>query len=356
MPRFHYLPIYILTWIAPIIPAINAPHNSPEGLTILSNFRDTNPELPGKFLQKPIDLDRASCEPPRSNETKTRPSSEQTGYMAQPNGNAQAIAEAAVAAAASKPKRVRTGCLTCRERHLKCDETFPGDCLNCRKSSRVCKRGIKLNFIDTTCKRPPVMPETEEWAVDFMDESRDIASEYAGGLQQYPIRDPKPPSHNPNDVAFDYNNVVPPRPVLAHQQIPRDQDVLHHGQMDGIQQNNQFDQSNMDTDPPQPLSSINSAYSQSALPTYHAPYERVADGTSADPSSEAKEILNTREETLFMQVFVEEVGLWMDSMDSMKHVCQIWLLALSNYQTNCRSFLGYCLFMPWANPCFSMRF
>lgn len=27
-----------------------------------------------------------------------------------------------ITAAANKPKRVRTGCLTCRERHLKCDE------------------------------------------------------------------------------------------------------------------------------------------------------------------------------------------------------------------------------------------
>lgn len=30
--------------------------------------------------------------------------------------------------------------------------------------------------------------------------------------------------------------------------------------------------------------------------------------------------LNSPEEVLFMQVFVEEVGLWMDSMDPMKHV------------------------------------
>lgn len=52
------------------------------------------------------------------------------------------------AAAANKPaKRVRTGCLTCRERHLKCDEGLP-DCQNCRKSSRICKRGVRLNFID----------------------------------------------------------------------------------------------------------------------------------------------------------------------------------------------------------------
>jgi hypothetical protein len=30
--------------------------------------------------------------------------------------------------------------------------------------------------------------------------------------------------------------------------------------------------------------------------------------------------LNNTDEVLLMQVFVEEVGLWMDSMDAMKHV------------------------------------
>jgi hypothetical protein len=66
-------------------------------------------------------------------------------------------------AATNKPKRVRTGCLTCRERHLKCDEGLP-NCQNCRKSSRQCKRGVRLNFIDTTVKSPPMIPPTADWA------------------------------------------------------------------------------------------------------------------------------------------------------------------------------------------------
>lgn len=33
-----------------------------------------------------------------------------------------------------KSRRVRTGCLTCRERHLKCDEALHR-CQNCRKSA-----------------------------------------------------------------------------------------------------------------------------------------------------------------------------------------------------------------------------
>ena len=63
----------------------------------------------------------------------------------------------------NKSRRVRTGCLTCRGRHLKCDEAFP-ECNNCRKSCRECKRGLRLNFIDTRVKSPPFVPPTLEWS------------------------------------------------------------------------------------------------------------------------------------------------------------------------------------------------
>lgn len=65
--------------------------------------------------------------------------------------------------AAGKSKRVRTGCLTCRERHLKCDEGLP-ECNNCRKSNRECRRGIRLNFIDVQVKDPPCVPPTADWS------------------------------------------------------------------------------------------------------------------------------------------------------------------------------------------------
>lgn len=62
----------------------------------------------------------------------------------------------------AKSRRVRTGCLTCRERHLKCDEGVP-DCVNCRKGARECKRGLRLNFIDIQIKPIPVVPEFTCW-------------------------------------------------------------------------------------------------------------------------------------------------------------------------------------------------
>lgn len=62
----------------------------------------------------------------------------------------------------SKPRRVRTGCLTCRNRHLKCDEAMP-ICLNCQKSNRKCERGVRLNFIDLKVEQPPYLLPPVDW-------------------------------------------------------------------------------------------------------------------------------------------------------------------------------------------------
>ena len=40
----------------------------------------------------------------------------------------------------------------------------------------------------------------------------------------------------------------------------------------------------------------------------------------SSPKLPARDFLDSQEKTLFMQVFVEEVGLWMDSLDPAKHV------------------------------------
>lgn len=88
-----------------------------------------------------------------------------------------------------KPKRTRTGCLTCRERHLKCDETKP-TCNNCAKSQRDCNWGKKLNFLDTTCeKNAYLIPKGIDYQIAFQDESRIIAGEYVGGREMYPLED-----------------------------------------------------------------------------------------------------------------------------------------------------------------------
>lgn len=71
----------------------------------------------------------------------------------------------------SKPKRVRTGCLTCRNRHLKCDEAMPV-CLNCQKSNRKCERGVRLNFIDLKVEQPPYLLPPVDWKGKFSHVAR----------------------------------------------------------------------------------------------------------------------------------------------------------------------------------------
>lgn len=91
----------------------------------------------------------------------------QGSIQALPTDRETAGPERAAPPVVAKSRRVRTGCLTCRERHLKCDEAVP-DCLNCRKSSRECKRGVRLNFIDVQVRDPPLLPPTADWEGKFL--------------------------------------------------------------------------------------------------------------------------------------------------------------------------------------------
>ncbi|KAK2798751.1 hypothetical protein FQN50_008733 [Emmonsiellopsis sp. PD_5] len=213
---------------------------------------------------------------------------------------------------APKPKRVRTGCLTCRERHLKCDEALPR-CQNCQKSDRLCKRGVRLNFIDTQVAAPPyTAPFTHDWHINFLDESREIASEYQGGFERYPAvrKEPVPrkpvPSYNFQDIMG--------APTLSHQSLPSTTPLLSNY-----------------SEPPQPEMAEaifqhtpqphhpNSTFSDHSLP--HSPFSTPK--SAMVPSTNVRSYLDNAEEVLLMQVFVEEVGLWMDSMDSMKHFTHI---------------------------------
>lgn len=237
-----------------------------------------------------------------------------------------------------KAKRVRTGCLTCRERHLKCDEGLP-NCNNCLKSNRVCKRGLKLNFIDTWAEEPPVVKTTygtQSWKVEFLDESREIANEYEGGLQKYRpleqemegimISDPVP--------QFDYTANVSSAPNMAHQALQTTMPEVYPDPTQQPDMNSMFaapfkPETNGHQQPPPRSHSVpntNANYSVTSSHSSLAPgsvgsYEGHMD--LVESPSERKEYLDNANETLFMQVFVEEVGLWMDSMDPHKHFSRL---------------------------------
>ena len=246
------------------------------------------------------------------------------------DGNSMATTETAVTtvptdpdAAASRPKRVRTGCLTCRERHLKCDEGLP-DCVNCRKSSRLCKRGVRLNFIDTQVKTPPITPPTLEWDVSFHDESREIASEYKGGLDRYAAlkREPADAAEVKDEPHFDFSASVVETPVLAHQPLPTAHSLPPGGVEAYPGQPQRIADQARDLHHRHSSSNTESTFSsQTVAQPSHNSY--INSEQTLTPPSETRSSINSPEEVLFMQVFVEEVGLWMDSMDPYKHVSHV---------------------------------
>ena len=271
---------------------------------------------------------RAEPDTPTSSRTKLEDQTSKlhiTDNMTSDDGNgtpenSTPQAEATPAAAAPKPKRVRTGCLTCRERHLKCDEGMP-ICQNCRKSNRQCKRGVRLNFIDTQVRDTNVIPPTADWQVGFQDESRDIASEYKGGAARYAgiPTDPDAMDILKESVNLD-NSSAPPAPMMAHQPLPPIQPpsaTMSHTPFPNQYQQMQDNRTSMHHH-------HGSISSQSGHPMYAQSQASDYGGTNGTSQNAIAPVdttcLTSADETLFMQVFVEEVGLWMDSMDPHKHV------------------------------------
>ncbi|KAI0456439.1 hypothetical protein F5B21DRAFT_152442 [Xylaria acuta] len=285
----------------------------------------------------------------------------------------------------TKSKRVRTGCLTCRERHLKCDEETP-DCRNCRKSNRECKRGVRLNFIDLTCKEPPQIPHTEEWTVDFQDESRLVASEYQGGLERYTKLDARittssqevyPEKSLQKDTrpvkSTESQTTAENRPSVSTLQPPgayydeRGQthpDFLFDAQIHsrkssgasyghsisassatgygnlmsdafgqaedvdaGFRPHRRYGGSDISTAPS--VAGVTDAGPPSATQGVGAGNTGIGgdpeNNVMAPPNDRIgeREYLNSPEELHFMQVFVSEVGLWMDSLDKEKHFSRL---------------------------------
>jgi hypothetical protein len=271
-------------------------------------------DRPSNILQSPRSVKRVKRDHQPSNNITSSP------VMKPANGGGAKGTETAETQTASKPKRVRTGCLTCRERHLKCDEGLPV-CQNCRKSSRTCKRGVRLNFIDTTVKAPAVMAPIHDWNVTFLDESREIASEYRDGLSKYIALEERPSRvrHSENGLGFDFSGAVI-APSMHHQQaLPPIQGMLP----DTFQNNPaslNFDSHQPEGHHQHTHSHSESTYSGSNIPTTAGTSYGSAEQQLVT-SAEGRDYVRDPSEVLYMQVFIEEVGLWMDSGDAEKHVC-----------------------------------
>ena len=231
-----------------------------------------------------------------------------------------------------KPKRTRTGCLTCRERHLKCDETKP-TCNNCSKSQRDCNWGKKLNFLDTTCERNAyIIPKGNDYCIAFQDESRTIAGEYVGGREMYPAEEAD--DHIPlMGNGFDMGPPVslgapgPSRHHLVPLQgiVPDFQQASHNFNYDHQRAPQQQHARARKFDMPRPeipKSLLTISESNYSNPT-PSPYTIEQSASPAPTPVPTRDYLKSQEEVLYMQVFVEEIGIWMDSMDAHKHFSRL---------------------------------
>ena len=286
--------------------------------------------LLGEQLQ-PVSLGGSPSTGHNSVPTKRNKAAEKTSKSSQPQkGSASGRMGAAeddvttppkdnAASSASKPKRVRTGCLTCRERHLKCDEGLP-HCQNCRKSSRTCKRGVRLNFIDTKVEDPQIIPPTSEWNLSFQDESREIASEYKGGAGRYGILEQEAMDEGKHEEPHSISADIMNAPMMAHQQLPP---IQHHPQENNAPYiNTSPDMRETIRDAHHRHQHNHSNTDSYASLTLNAPSQAsyASSEQTLQPQEDVRDYLSSPDETLYLQVFVEEVGLWMDSMDPHKHV------------------------------------
>ncbi|KGO43882.1 Protein of unknown function DUF3468 [Penicillium expansum] len=209
----------------------------------------------------------------------------------------------------TKARRVRTGCLTCRQRHLKCDEAV-GRCLNCRKSDRICRRGVRLNFIDTQTVAPPhIIARPPGSKVTFRDDSRLIASLYVGGFEMYPP-------------------VQPESPVQENRHSHHNFDFMEDDDLTNLFQSvaHSFDPLGFDVPPPNAADFV-------GTDTWHQSHlvpgdELLPHGTShfarkLAGKHEYHSFLTDPEQVSLLRTFTEEVGPRMDIMDEMNHFSQI---------------------------------
>jgi hypothetical protein len=149
--------------------------------------------------------------------------------------------------------------------------------------------------------------------VRFRDESREIACEYEGGLSSYAVLDlASTPPHDPAlecpsqgalidiDVSKDLPTPLKIRPGKVCPS-PKDDSSMNqdHG---GQHSHTNSEAPNLFPGPPTAGSNP---------------------GKNPAPPNKTYSYLSNPEEVFYLQVFVEEVGLWMDSMDSMKHFSRI---------------------------------
>lgn len=199
-----------------------------------------------------------------------------------------------------KATRTRTGCRTCRTRHLKCDEGRPY-CNQCIKSKQACTYEKELKWGKLNDKNPqPVLHFVPiENAITIEDESLLVASEYQGGTAWYARYAALEAKEQPkSQMSFDAT-------ISSISNYYGEATAHSTGDFVG-QRINQVAQDYNAAQELQPLQA-NAQYLSNAF--------------SSDSDFRENSISDPLE-AYFMQVFVEEVGPWMDIMNHTKYVSQ----------------------------------
>lgn len=154
-------------------------------------------------------------------------------------------------------------------------------------------------------------------AVQFQDESRDIASEYKGGLARYTtaqITPPAPPPPIAQEDTFDFS--------IGDAMIGS---TVSQATLPPIQPH--LPPSYPEPTPPEAVQDGHHSHSHTSDAGKYAAHEMSSSHTAygsqdvaAIRPDEGPHCLTSPEEVLYLQVFVEDVGLWMDTYDPMKHV------------------------------------
>jgi hypothetical protein len=142
--------------------------------------------------------------------------------------------------------------------------------------------------------------------LNFQDESRDIASEYVGGFERYPpLKLSNTQMSNEAPAQFDFtNNVINRPPLNVSASLLSFPEAPHPEIQDSLLTEPQY-------------------AANHALQEQNAFLPKMPMHNPNEPSC-----ITTPEEVLLMQVFVEEVALWMDSMDANKHVSYLTVSAV----------------------------
>jgi hypothetical protein len=210
-------------------------------------------------------------------------------------------------------KRVRTGCWTCRSRHLKCDESYPV-CTPCQKSNRFCDpvRGVRLRGWKLKTWE---IPEEVKCIgpIGFVDETRDIVREYDaqgiinGGMEAY--------GWHSEEESVIKESVSPIYGSNSHE-ITTSSATSHRSHT--------FSHS-MDwtsgTQTPSDRQAKASKPKSVIRPHFLAPPWTGSSHTQHETHSQNPEHpLTNGEELQIFQAFVNDIARWMDTMTSVKYV------------------------------------